>query len=200
MNNRNNNRGQNGRQRENIKRKRRVNIDKNVEVIVVNNTFGRFIYDNPRISTSFDMENFGDEEYIPVGELRTMVNSSRKTFEGFSLLIVEILDDEYSLEDLLVYLGLDKKYEEYFSMSPNNKGSFVDVADIQSFIEKSNPQRFKQLLEGMNDKLRNKVIETTVALFKLGKFGDYQKMQVVRAFTNDEVFLDAEDTEIDIEI
>jgi hypothetical protein len=208
MENRNRNsnrRNQNNRnnrpvREEQPQRRRRVNIDKNVEVVVTNNSFFRFIYDNPRISTTFDMERWGDEEYITVGDLRTMVNTSRKLFEGFTLLITEILDSEYTLEDLLVYLGLDKKYDEYFSMTPNNDGSTVEVGDIRTFIEKSNPQRFEQILESMNDKLRNKIIETTVALFKLKEFGDYNKMQVIRKFTNDDVFLDAEDTEIDVEI
>jgi hypothetical protein len=196
----NNYRNERNERNERPQRRRRVNIDRNVEAVVVNNTFGRFIYDNPRISTAFDMQAYGDEEYITVGELRTMVNSSRRLFEGFSLIITEILDDEYTLEDLLVYLGLDRKYDEYFSMSPNSRNKEVQVGDIKTFIEKSNPQRFREILEGMSEGLRNKVIETIVALFKTGQFGDYQKMQVVRKFTNDEVFLDAEDTEIDVDI
>jgi hypothetical protein len=181
-------------------RRKRVNIDRDVEVVVVNNTFGRFIYSNPRISTAFDMANYGDEDYITVGELRTMVNSHRKIFENFMLLITDILDDRYTLEDLLVYLGLDKRYEEYFSMSPNWKRGQVEVGDMQQFIEKSSPQRFKQFMESVDERLRNKIIETAVALFKLGRFGDYTKMQVIRKFVNDEIFLDAEDTEIDLEI
>lgn len=193
-------RNQNQRVAETPKRKRRVNIDKNVEVVLVNNTFSRFIYDNPRVSTTFDMLAYGDEEYITVGDLRTMVNSSRKIFEGFSLLITEILDDEYTLEDLLVFLGLDRKYEEYFSMTPNSTNDMVAVGDIQTFILKSKPQRFEQMLESMSDKLRNRIIETSIVLFKLGQFGDYQKMQVIRKIVNDDVFLDAEDTEIDVEV
>lgn len=190
----------NKQKEDNPQRRKRVNIDRDVEVVVVNNTFGRFIYSNPRISTAFDMENYGDEDYITVGELRTMINSHRKIFENFMLLITDILDDRYTLEDLLVYLGLDKRYEEYFSMSPNWKRGQVEVGDMQQFIEKSSPQRFKQFMESVDERLRNKIIETAVALFKLGRFGDYTKMQVIRKFVNDDVFLDAEDTEIDLEI
>ena len=199
-NNRNNNRGRNEQRNEQPKRRRRVNIDKNVEVIVANNSFYHFIYDNPRINTSFDLQNWGDEEYITVGELRTMVNASRKIFEGFTLLIIEILDDEYTLEDLLTYLGLDNKYEEYFKMIPNKRDKRASVADIRTFIEKSTTERFKQVLSGMDERLRGTVIETALTLFKTQNFGDYNKMQVIRELTHDDIFLDAEETEVDVHI
>lgn len=183
------------------KRKRRVNVDRNVEVVVVNNSLlGRFVYENPRIQTSFDMQQYGDEEYVTVGELRTMVNSSRKIFETFQLLITEVLDQKYTLDDVLVYLGLDRIYEEYYEMTPKWKRGQVNVGDFQMFIEKTSPQRFEQLLSSMDEKLRNKVIETSVVLFKNKKFNDYQKMKIIESFTNEELFLDAEDTETDVQI
>lgn len=196
-NNQNNNRPN---REEKPVRRRRVNVDRNVEVAVVNNTLGRFIYENPRMTTAFDMEQYGDEDYITVGELRTMINSNRKIFESFQLLITEVLDSEYTLEDVLVYLGLDRKYNEYFSMSPDWKRGQVNVGDFQMFIEKSNPRKFKQLLDSMDSKLRNKVIEISVALFKTGKFGDYQKMRIIKSYVGDDLFDDAEETEIDVNI
>lgn len=199
-NNRKNNRVRNESRKEQPKRRRRVNIDKNVEVIVANNSFYRFVYENPRIHTSFDLPNWGDEEYITVGELRTMVNSSRKLFESFTVLIVEILDDEYTLEDLLVYLGLDDKYEQYFKLIPNQRDKQASVADIRTFIEKSNAERFEQVLEGMDGKLRATIIQTALLLFKTGDFSDYKKMQVIRKLTHDDIFLDAEESEVDVYI
>jgi len=182
------------------KRKQRVNIDRNTEVVVVNNELGRFIFDNPRMITSLDMLNHGDEDYITVADLRVILNTSRKVLEGFSLLITEVVNGEYELEDVLVYLGLDKAYEEYFSISPEWKQGNVQSADIKEFIQKSKAPQFKIVLETVDVKLRNKIIEASVALFKLGQFGDYQKMQAIRKLVNDDLFLDAEETEIDEEV
>lgn len=179
------------------KRRKRVNVDRNTEVIVVNNEPGRFIYNNQRMQTALDMENHGDEEYVTVGDLRVILNSSRKVLEGFKILITDVVNEEYELEDVLVYLGLDKVYESYFSLSPEWKHGQVDSSDIKEFILKSNSKKFKAILETVDAKLRNKIVETSIVLFKLGEFADYQKMQSIRKFTDDEIFLDAEDSEID---
>ena len=177
-------------------KRRRIVVDKDVEVIVRNNTFYRFVYENNRIMTSFDMEKYGDEEYVTVGELRTMVNSNRKIFEDFIILIVDILDDNYTLYDLLIYLGLEKKYDEYFSVASDYEEQ--QIGDLKTFITKSSADSFIGLFESMGDKLRSRVIDMSIKLFKLGKFNDYSKMQIIRKYTSDEIFLDAEDTEIDI--
>ncbi|KEK23951.1 hypothetical protein [Bacillus gaemokensis] len=196
-NNNRNNRPELNKRDEKPQRRKRVNIDRNTEVIVVNNELWRFVYDNPKMQTALDMESRGDEDYITVGDLRVILNSNRKILEGFSLLITEVVGGEYELEDVLVYLGLDKKYDEYFALSPEWKRGQVDSSDIKEFILKSNTQKFKHVMETSDSKLVKKIIETAVGLFKLGEFGDYQKMQVIRKHVGDEIFEDAEATEVD---
>lgn len=166
------------------------------EVVLVNNEPHRLIYENPRVNVSLDMAGYGDEEYVTVGDLRTMVNTSRKFFDNFQLLIVDILDDEYTLEDLLQYLGLSKAYEEYFSLS-NDEYKQISSGDIKQFIIDSDFDRFDKFMDSCGKNLRRKIIEITVILFKKKEFGDYNKMQIVRKYAGDEVFLDAEKTDID---
>ncbi|GAB6253564.1 hypothetical protein BCSAG_48820 [Bacillus cereus] len=178
-------------------RRKRVNVDRNTEVIVVNNEMWRFVYDNPKMQTALDMEKHGDEDYITVSDLRVILNSNRKILEGFSLLITEVVGGEYELEDVLVYLGLDKKYDEYFSLSPEWKRGQVESSDVKEFVLKSNVQKFKHIMETVDAKLSKKIIETAITLFKTGEFGDYQKMQVIRKYAGDDIFADAEETEID---
>lgn len=182
-------------------RRRRVSVDRNTEVVVVSNTLGRFYYANPRMSTIIDLSHIGDEEYITVGDLRTILNSSRKILEGFQLLITEVVGSEYELEDVLLFLGLDKKYEEYFSITKkfNNTG-IATAGDIKEFIINTSANAFEKVLENIDPKLRARIIEVSVALFKLKEFGDYNKMRIIESYVNDELFDDAEVTEIDNEI
>lgn len=196
-NNSRNNRQEQNQRDERPQRRKRVNIDRNTEVIVVNNEMWRFVYDNPKMQTALDMEKHGDEDYITVSDLRVILNSNRKILEGFSLLITEVVGGEYELEDVLVYLGLDKKYDEYFALSPNWKRGQVEASDIKEFILKSNAQKFKHVMETVDSKLVKKIVETAITLFKTGDFGDYQKMQIIRKHVGDDIFLDAEETEID---
>ena len=180
-------------------RRRRVAVDRNVEVVVVSNTIGRFYYENPRMVNIIDLHHIGDEEYVTVGDLRTILNSSRKILEGFQLLLTEVVNPEYDLEDVLIFLGLDRKYEEYFSLT-GKKNGIADVNDMKNFLIKTPVKTFEKIMENIDPKLRTRIIEAAVTLFKLKEFGDYNKMQIIESYVNDELFDDAKETEIDEEI
>lgn len=199
-NNRKRNHSRNNNQNSRPQRRRRVSVDRDVEVVVVSNALGRFFYENPRMSMVLDMEKIGSEEYVTVGDLRTILNSNRKILEGFDLLITEVLDSEYTVEDVLLFLGLDKKYKEYFSLTRKKGQDIPEVGDIKDFLTKAPQHVFESQMENMDAKLRRKVIETAVTLFKLKQFGDYNKMQVIQGYVNDELFDDAKETEVDEDV
>jgi hypothetical protein len=184
-----------------VQRRRRVTVDRDVEVVVVSNCLGEFFYENPRMSMVIDLQHIDDEEYITVGDLRTILNSNRKILEGFDILITEVLDDRYTLDDVLTFLGLDRKYEEYYSLTGKRNGKMAEVKDIKDFLVKAPALTFEKVMETIEPKLRNKIIETSVTLFKLKEFGDYNKMQTIRKYVNnDDIFDDAEETEVENDI
>lgn len=177
------------------KRNKRVNVDKNVEVLIVNNSNKRIIFDSPRMQTPIDLEQKGDQEFITVSDLRTMVNANRKMFESFTLIVVDIIHDDYTLEDLFRFVGLDKSYNEYYSLRPNSKDKSINTNDIENFILKSNGKRFEDILKNSSVELHNKIVQESVILFKEGKLNDYNKMNTIKvAVGNDDLFLDAEET------
>ncbi len=181
-------------------RKRRVTVDRDVEVVVVSNTIGRFYYSNPRMSMVIDLHKIGDEEYITVGDLRTILNSSRKVLEGFQILITEVMHEDYTVEDVLIFLGLDKRYNEYLSLTKKLSGSNPEIGDIKDFLIKAPVQSFERIMKNMDEKLRGKIIESAVTLFKLKEFADYNKMQIIESFVSEDLFEDAKDTEVDKDI
>ncbi|HFK1434973.1 TPA: hypothetical protein ACGXNJ_005127 [Bacillus cereus] len=176
--------------------RRRVNVDRDTMCVIVNNSFGQFFYENPRMTEQISMERHGDETEVSVNDLRAMVNSGRKNLEGFSIIITEVLDPEYTLEDVLGYLGLTKVYDELYALSNGDS----DPDTIKNFIQRTSAKKFKEVMESMSPKLRAKVIETSVKLFKLDEFGDYTKMKVIEEYVNEDLFDDAEETEINDEI
>jgi hypothetical protein len=183
-----------------VERRRRVTVDRDVEVVVVSNTIFEFYYENPRMNTVLDLRHINDEEYISVGDLRHMLNSHRKILEGFQLLITEVLSDEYTLDDVLTFLGLDKKYDEYYSLTGKKRGSTTEVTDIKDFLVNSPVSSFEKTMDKIDEKLRARVIETAVTLFKLKEFGDYNKMRIIQKYVSDEIFDDATETEVDDDI
>jgi hypothetical protein len=190
----------NSQQKQQPQRKRRVSVDRDVEVVVVSNVPHRFFYENPRMNQAIDLEHIGDEEYLTIGDIRAILNSSRKVLEGFSLVITEVLDNQYTLEDVLIFLGLDKKYEEYYSLTGKQMGSPIDVTDIKEFLLNSPYNAFEKTMAKIDEKLRARVIEASVVMFKAKDFGDFNKMRVIEGYVNDELFADAQDTELDDDV
>lgn len=196
----NNHRSNNRNERQRPQRRRRVTVDRDVEVVIVSNTTNRFYYENPRMNMVIDLHHIGDEEYVTVGDLRTILNSNRKILESFEILITEVVDEQYTVEDVLIFLGLDRKYREYFSLVRKDMNSMAEVTDIKNFLIKAPLHVFEDQMAKMDDKLRGKVIEMSVKLFKLKQFSDYNKMQIVSEYVNEELFDDAKETEIDEDI
>ncbi|KDN90452.1 hypothetical protein JR311_19920 (plasmid) [Bacillus velezensis] len=176
-------------------RKRRVSVDRDVEVVIVSNTIGNFYYENPRMNMAIDLEHINDEEYVTVGDLRTILNSNRKILEGFSILITEVLSDEYTLDDVLVFLGLRDKYDDFYSLT-RKSDKVAEVKDIKDFLTKAPLSSFEKTMEKISSKLRERVIETAITMFKLKEFGDYNKMRIIEEYVNDEIFLDAKESEV----
>lgn len=181
-------------------RRRRVTVDRDVEVVIVSNSLGRFYYEHPRMASIIDLHHIGDEEYVTVGDLRTILNTSRGILERFDILITEVMDDRYELEDVLLFLGLDRKYEEYFSLNGSKDGGFAQTTDIKDFLVNTPAKSFERIMDSIDPKLRAKIIEIGVTLFKLKEFGDYNKMRIIERYVSDELFSDAEETEVDPEI
>lgn len=182
-------------------RRRRVTVDRNTEVTVVSNTIGRLYYSNPRMTNLIDLHHIGDEDYLTFGDLRVLMNSSRRMLEGFQLLITEVVDDEYTLEDVLLGLGLDKKYEEYFSITKRfNDSGIATAGDIKDFLIETSANAFEKIMQNIDPKLRARIIEASVTLFKLGEFGDYNKMRIIESYVHEDLFDDAEETEVDSDI
>jgi hypothetical protein len=184
-------------QRPQRQRPRRVVVDREVEVVVQSNTTSRIYYDNPRMNVVIDLFQIGDTDYLTVGDLRTILNSNRSLIEGFELIITEVMDDAYTVEDVLIFLGLDKKYEEYYSLAKKKSGEPAEYIDIKNFILKAPEKVFEKNMEEMSEKLRSRVVETAVVLFKRKVFSDYNKMEIIERYVNDELFADARETELD---
>lgn len=195
-NNSNRNRNRNEQRNARPSRPARVKVDRDTEVVVMNNTFGRFIHNNPRLSMIIDLDRFGDEEYLTVADLRTIANTNKKIFENFELIILEVPDGQNTVEEVVNFLGLGKHYESYFKAVGSNGN-----ASLKDFVLRSDEEQFERTLNSMEKGLRNKVVDLSVKLFKMKQLKDYGKMQVIQEITgNEDLFDDAKGSEIDLEI
>lgn len=175
------------------KRKRVANIDRNTEVCIMNNTNMNFFFKHPRLPKVIDLFGWGATDYITVDELRTMHGSARKVFDKFEVVITDVMSDEYELEDVLVYLGLDRKYKEILSED------LLDVYNLDDLIVNTHEDDFEDLLNKLDKKLSARIVERSIILFKKKELKEYGKMELLKEITKNEyLFEDAKEKEIDI--
>lgn len=160
-------------------RRKRKSIDKNVEVVVANNTYGTFVWESRNGETSIVLEEHGDDEFLTYGELRKL----KKYLENMELVITEVNEDGVSIMDIARGLRIDDVYEEYFDLIEETDANEVDseadidINEFEDFILESDDDEFKQVLES---KLRDVIISGSVELYKNQKLASHSKTRMIR--------------------
>ena len=157
-------------------------IDRNTEVIIQNNTHGKFYWESLNHSTVIMLNGQNDEDFIRFGELRMMLSQLRPYLENMRIIISSVEDDDVSVLDVANALHIGKTYSDFFDkiadLDPNEIEMTQDIqsADVESFIMDSDIEDFKK---AMQTNLKNILIEGAVFLHKQGELSDYDKMQLV---------------------
>lgn len=161
-----------------VKRQERKRIDKEVEIVIRNNTHGAF--EVPGIDSTISLEKQGDEEFVTFGELRKL----KKYIEELDIVIVEVNSNDYSLYDIITALRLNKVYDEYFKYVLNEPDTnaypeidYIDPESFDEFIIDCDNETFK---EALDTKLRKQIILTSVVLYKKHELTDYTKMTLIK--------------------
>ncbi len=157
----------------------RKQVTRDMEVAIMNNTHGGFIYIDPKTFSRHEMAGYGDIDYITVGELLNMKNSQRAIIDNFWVVIVEVLSDEVEMADILRYLGLEALYKNVLTSD-----------EMDKLILKSSPANFKKTFDTIHAGMANRIVERALELFKAGKFNDWAKFDVIKAYTQNDMIFD----------
>lgn len=143
-------------------------IDKNSEILVMNNCRGGFIYHCSKTHEVIDLGERGDTQAITVETLIHMKNTSKKILEKYWLLVIDVLDEDFTVEELLAYAGLEK-YGEYM----------LDMDGTLDNIITMNYDSFQGVINSLDKNLLSRLVEYTVDLYDRGDFSDHNKMMML---------------------
>ena len=82
-------------------------IDKDVEIILMNNVNGTIILEDGSQKTI--LYNYGDYEYFTYDQVRRMVSRNRKLFSNLHVVIIGSVDKEYTAQQVACSLGLRRE-------------------------------------------------------------------------------------------
>lgn len=152
--------------------RRRVQIPKDVECVVMSLCNGELVYRDRRTSRLFEFPELGDSEIMTIEELSTMKNLARKFFKNSYITVVDVLDDEYTLEDVYEYLQIKTNTE------------ILCAEDMDDIILDMDIDDFRTILQNRKEGgLRQRIVERAIKLYEDGEFNDYSKMKVIKDVT-----------------
>lgn len=154
-------------------------IDKETEIIIVNNTSGGFFYQSPNGSLIIDLDNHGDEDYITFGDLKTMMARKRGILEKLNLIITEVVDGECTVDDVVEALRLKDTYAELRSLSDDDEIETYSIDIIENFVIDNTHEKIQKVLMSEKSKVKGRIFEAAVNLYRGKKLTDYNKMQVI---------------------
>lgn len=154
----------------------RNKINKDVEVVIANNTGGSYFYQSQNGQLIIDLENRGDEDYVTFADIKSIMSRHRKTIEDLDLLIVDVLDDEVTIDDVVEALRVTDSYNELKSISLDGE---INVDTIYDFVTKGDPERVKKIAQSEKSKLIHRVAEATIRAFRKDELKDLNKLSSI---------------------
>lgn len=142
-----------------VQRKQKIEVDRNELVLCRNVTDGQLIYKSRKTGLTTIWMNYGDVEYLDVGELLTMKASQPKFLTDVWL----VIDDEEVVE----FLGLKHIYK-----------NLADIEDIDAFFAKS-PNEIREIATKLPKGLKETVGTRARKLIESGELYDNRKISIL---------------------
>lgn len=155
-------------------------IGKDVEVSIVNARHGGFYYESPRQEVVIDLEDFGSEDYVTFGDLKSM-NSKTNFLKNLTLIITEVLDEDVSIEDVVKSLKIQDSYSELLSLGEDKLETveYIDVNLFNEFVKEADIDEIDRILNSEKSMVRYSVQEAATYMYKEGELADFNKMTSV---------------------
>ena len=156
-------------------------ISKDLEVTIMNTCPGTFYYECPRTGMVIELDGFGDCTEVEIEVLNTMKSRAKGIFKSFMIMVVDVISDEFDLEDILTYLSLDDKY----------KG--LDIYDgecLDDIILKSTSDEFLRFTEKSDINLCVQIAKRCITLFREGEHDiQYRANTLCKRLGVEDIFL-----------
>ena len=149
-------------------RNKRLRLDKDLEVVVVNLTSGTFVYNDEKTLSRYVLTGFGDETTMTIEELQNMKSRRRAFLENMWIVIVDVLDNDYNVEDVIKYLRLENAY---------NYG--IEAEYVDKFIIESDPNKFETFIGNTDTAISKRICERAIQLYRSEDLRDKNKMYMI---------------------
>lgn len=163
---------------------------KSLEVDIMNLSTGDIFYECPKTRYKFNLNKLGAKESIELDILTTLANRNRDFFENHTITIVDFEDEDFTVEDIVEYLGLKDIYTGIEN---------TDVDYIDEILKFDNYDFEKFIKTQASPALINRLAERAIYLYQTKKFDSHSKRRLLSLELGQEDIFDVIDVEIEME-
>ena len=129
---------------------------KNITVEIMNVSYGICRYTDINGRVLFDLEP-GEIEVLSLEELTEVNNRCKGFFKKYKLIVIDVMSDEYKVEDVLGYLGVLRYYEKI-----ENK----DEDFLETLIYDEDYEEFKDVFRHGSNELKNAIAGRLILAYR----------------------------------
>lgn len=117
----------------------------------------------------FDFDSYGEREFVVLADLYEVATRYKGFFEKHQITIIDVDSLEYTIEDIIEYLGLNELYDEIENYDTDYISQILTLkyGDFEKFITSANIE------------LVRAVASRAVSLFKVNKFDSRLKEKLI---------------------
>ena len=150
---------------------------KEIEVEVMNITDGS-IYYREKEGNELDIEYTGDTDVVSLKFLEN-IKTRRDMLEKLYVSICDVYDEDYTVEDIVSYLGLTDLYSKIQ----------LNLEGVDEVLENSSIEEFESLLKESNNVMVARLCERAAKLAKENRFdSNYKRMMLEEITGNQYIF------------
>lgn len=150
---------------------------KEIEIEVMNITDGS-VYYRDKEGNELDIEYTGDTDVVSLKFLEN-IKTRRDLLEKLYVSICDVYDEDYTVEDIVSYLGLTDLYSKIQ----------LNLEGIDEVLENSSIDEFESLLKESNNVMVARLCERAAKLAKENRFdSNYKRMMLEEITGNQYIF------------
>lgn len=113
----------------------------------------------------FDFDNYGEREFLSLADVYEIATKYKDFFGKNQIVIVDLDTDDYTIDDVIEFLGLNELYDEIENYD----------TDYISQILKLKYSEFEEVLKNANEDLVRSLASRAVELYNNNKFDSKKK-------------------------
>ena len=153
------------------KDRRTVRLPSDLRIEVRSNVGGKFVLAEPKGKNPFYyiIDGYGQSIEMTYEELRAYWGANHKYFDDGTLTLVDVIHDEYDLDDLIGVLRIDKLYK-----------SGLPMQDLELLFDKECEYEEFTKLFSENKKVAGTILDVAVNMYKQGRLRDMSKANFLK--------------------